>query len=164
MPEIRKASSHDIRNIRDLASAALPASFAGVLTTEQIDAMYERLYSQAELQDELNHGLECFIISLDGKDIGCGSFIQRGPDLFLMQKLQILEEYRNRGYGEQLFNALLAEIKAKSSGHALIELSVNSHNKNYPFYIKRGMKKVRDEVLDLGDFILSQDILQLEIG
>ncbi|MCR5537373.1 MAG: GNAT family N-acetyltransferase [Succinivibrio sp.] len=163
MIEIRIASANEVVALKELTSTLLPADFSGQLNTEQIDSIYEHMYSQEVRQNGESQG-QCFLIaSLDGVDCGLASYLKQGPDLFLLTKIQVLPEKRLHGVGEALFKEAVKQIKDSHPTPCKIELTVNSHNKNYPFYEKMGMQKIREEFIDLEEFTLTQDVLEIEV-
>lgn len=163
MYSFRKANSKDISHIREIASAVLPAAFSGVLTTEQIDFMFDRLYSQEAMQHDFATGQHYTIACCDGVDCGYGSYIRQGPDLYLMPKIYLMNAYKGKGLGRALFQELLKQIKEEHPGPCSVELTLNSHNPSMGFYTKMGMQKVRESGMDLEDFYLSQDVLSIDI-
>ena len=86
MIEIRKATGEDILVLRKLAKKIVPDSFKSTLNTSQIDYMLDKFYSQKALTDAFDKGQIYFIANFDGEDTGLISFIEQGPNLYLMQK------------------------------------------------------------------------------
>lgn len=163
MISIRKASPQDIRAIHEMSSASLPNDFKGVLNTEAIDLLFERLYSQDVLQNDFNAGQVFFVVSDNGRDCGYASVIQQGPDLYLMPKILIEKGYRKQGIGTALYLKIEEYIKTVHPQHCTLEMLVNPHNKAYGFYEKMGMRKVRETGTDFEGFYLVQDVLAKEI-
>ncbi|MBO6258372.1 MAG: GNAT family N-acetyltransferase [Succinivibrio sp.] len=163
MISIRRASPQDIRAIHDLSNATLPNDFSGVLDTELIDLMFERLYSQDVLQNDLNSGQIFFVVSEDEKDCGYASVIEQGPDLFLLPKIMVDKAHRHHGIGTALFNQITEYIKTVHPKTCTLELLVSPHNRAYGFYEQMGMKKIRETGIDIEGFYLVQDVLAKEI-
>lgn len=159
----RIADRNEVRIITDLTSKALPSDFKGILSTDEIDFMLERLYSQDLLQDTVEQGRTYIIGSIDGVDMCVGSFIQEGPDLFFMGKLTVLPEYREQGAGSQLFKAVCASIKNIHPAPCKVELLANHSSTALNFYKKLGLQFERDEIFDLESFELSEQIYSLTI-
>ena len=164
MITIRKASYTDLQILKQLAQELIPSSFKGVLNTSQIDYMLDKCYSQQALQDAFDKGQEYFIASIDNVDIGVVSVIEHGPDLYLMQKIYVNTNHQGKGVGSALFEHLINYIKEKHQGLCTIELLINKHNPGLNFYIKRGMTKVRDTGLDMGDFFINEEVYSLKVN
>lgn len=164
MIKIRKADHSDIETIKDLALSLIPNSFKGVLNTSQIDYMLDTFYSQQALQDALDAGKEYFIANYDGVDVGVVSVIKHGPDLYLMQKIYVEPKVQGKGVGTALFNQLIDYVAKIQDGPCTIELLINKHNPGLAFYTKRGMVKVRDTGLDMGDFFINEEVYSLDVN
>ena len=164
MIKIRKATFQDIATLKELALNLVPNSYKGVLNTSQIDFMLDKYYSQQALQDALNQGKEYFIATLDGEDVGVVSVIEHGPDLFLMQKIYVQSNAQGKGVGTKLFEHLVEYVQQKHPGECTIELLINKHNPGLEFYTKRGMQKIRDTGLDMGDFFINEEVYSLKVN
>lgn len=73
----RKATVDDITVIREIAGEAFPATYASILTKEQIDYMMEWMYSEDALRKELEGDVIYLLLEIDGKAAGYVSF---GPE------------------------------------------------------------------------------------
>ena len=164
MIKIRKARPEDLSILNNLAEKLIPNQFKSVLNTAQIDFMLDKFYSQKALQDAINSGKDYFIASYNGEDTAVASVIQQGPDLFLMQKLYVEGKNQGKGIGTTLFNHILNYVKEKHPTPCTVELLINKHNPGLDFYIKRGMKKIRDTGLDMGDFFINEEVYSIQIG
>ncbi len=162
--QFRKASSSEIKIIMDLASKALPTEFSGILTTDEIDMTLERMYSQEVVQNSVESGRHFIIVNVDGKDVGFGSFIKEGPELYFMSKLYVLPEFREHGVGTALFNALCKEIRAhQGNSPCTVELLANHSSSAISFYKKMGMERVREMLFDLDSFEIAEEVYSMEL-
>ena len=157
MITVRKATSEDVGVLQKLASELVPSSFKGVLTTAQIDFMLDKLYSQQALSDAIGAGTDYFIATYNG------SVIQQGPNLFLMQKIYVNEHFIGKGIGTALFTKVKEYVRSKILP-CTIELIINAHNPGLDFYKNKGMQKVRDTGLDMGDFFINEEVYSLELN
>lgn len=159
----RDATADEIRLIGDLASKILPAEFKGILSSDEIDSMVERMYSQEVLQNSVEQGMHFIIASCDGKDIGFASFVQEGPDLFYISRIFVTDEYRDRGVGAALFKELIREIKLFHPSPCTAELLVNHSSSALNFYHRMGMEFSREVLFDLDSFELAEQILSIKL-
>ncbi|MGN1280536.1 MAG: GNAT family N-acetyltransferase [Succinivibrio sp.] len=163
MISIRKANHEDLAVLNSLAEKLVPNQFKSVLNTSQIDFMLDKFYSQKALSDAINSGKIYFIASYEGEDTAVASVIEQGPDLFLMQKLYVEGKNQGKGVGTALFNYILDYVKQKHPSPCTVELLINKHNPGLNFYIKRGMKKIRDTGLDMGDFFINEEVYSIDV-
>lgn len=162
MISVRKADYEDVKVLKKLADELVPSSFKGVLNTTQIDHMLDKFFTQEALQDALNAGKDYFIASLDGEDLGVVSVIKHGPNLFLMQKIYVSQKALGKGIGTALFEEVKQYVKQQQTP-CTIELPINQHNPGLPFYVKQGMKKIRDAGIDMGDFFINEEVYSINV-
>ena len=67
MIEIRPATTDDIPAIQSVAEVAFRATYAEILTPDQLDYMMEWMYSEASLRRQLAEGHHYFIAETDGE-------------------------------------------------------------------------------------------------
>lgn len=159
---IRQATLTDLNYIQDLSEEVLPNAFHGVLTTEQIDYMLDRLYSQEALHAELNDvKKKVYVASIDGHDAAYACIIKQGPDLFFLPKIYVDNREQNKGIGSALFKYMLNELKKTHPTPLTIEVKVNRHNRARSFYQKLGFTLVREVDTDLQDCYISQEVWAL---
>lgn len=159
---IRQATLSDLNYIQDLSEEVLPNAFHGVLTTEQIDYMLDRLYSQEALSAELNdEQKKIYVASIDGHDVAYACIIKQGPDLFFLPKIYVDNREQSKGIGSALFKHVLNELKKIHPEPLTIEVKVNRHNRARKFYQKLGFNLVREVDTDLQDCYISQEVWSL---
>lgn len=163
MIQIRKASGEDILILRELANKIVPDTFKSTLNTSQIDYLLDKFYSQKALTDAFDKGQIYFIANFDGEDTGLISFIEQGPNLYLMQKIYVEIKNQNKGIGTALLEHIKKYILKKDKSDFTLELIINRHNPGLDFYKKRGFIKIRDQGLDMEDFYINEEIYSLEV-
>ncbi len=161
--KIRKATTSDIAYVQDLSEEVLPNAFHGVLTTEQIDYMLDRLYSQEALSAEISDAdKKSYVASIDGHDAGYACIIRQGPDLFFLPKIYVDNREQNKGIGSSLFKHILQELKSKHPDPLTIEVKINRHNRARHFYKSLGFTLDREVTTDLEDCNISQEVWSLK--
>ena len=163
MIEIRKATGEDILVLRKLANKIIPDAFKSTLNTSQIDYMLDKFYSQKALTDAFDKGQIFFIANCDGEDTGLISFIEQGPNLYLMQKIYVEIKNQNKGIGSALLEKVKNYILKKDNSDFTLELIINRHNPGLSFYKNRGFIKVRDQGLDMEEFYINEEIYSLVV-
>lgn len=94
--------------------------------------------------DEFDENAEHFIAYLEEKPIGCGRL--RCNDFVKLERIAIIKEYRNKGYGTFLTEFLINYAKQKRSEGILI------HSQAYieGFYKKFGFRTIEEPFYEAG--------------
>lgn len=160
---IRIAGRTDIPSIREMARRIWIPAYTGIITTEQIGYMLNKMYSEESLIHQLEMEKCTFYILYEGNiDLGFASISMRSPELFRLNKLYVDTTLHGKGLGKQLL--LKLEEHTKESGGGILELNVNKNNPAIHFYRSQGFQIYRDEVIDIGngfvmdDFVMRKDI------
>jgi GNAT superfamily N-acetyltransferase len=163
--EIKMAGLSDCALVHELAEKTFPATYAAILTPEQIDYMMDWMYSLPNLQKQMVEGHQYFIASWSGTPCGYVSVEREGADLFHLQKIYVLPDHQKNHIGVALFNQAVSYIRAQHpDGPCRMELNVNRHNPARGFYEKMGMKEVSHGDFPIGhgyfmnDYIMGLDI------
>ena len=139
---LRRASEADIPLIRRLAEVAFPATYAEIITPEQVDYMMEWMYGQESLLRQLTQERHVYFIGYAGSEpVGYVSVqpLDDEPGLWELQKLYVLPSRQGQGYGY-----------ARGLGGKRVELHVNRHNRAYRFYCRMGMAPLRSGDFSIG--------------
>lgn len=81
MITIRKATSSDIPSIRSMADVASRHTYCEILSSQQMEYMMERMYSEMSLREQIEvQGHQFFILSAEGKNVGYASFNKEKDD------------------------------------------------------------------------------------
>ena len=152
---IRKAYPHDIPLIRDLTNKIWPATYANILSKEQIDYMMNQMYSEKSLQEQMQENHE-FILIYDGVEpIGFASFSSINPKVFKLHKIYVLPSQQGRGTGRFAIEQLVKAMKSK--GATALLLNVNRQNNAKEFYEKIGFAVIKEEDIDIGNGYFMND-------
>jgi ribosomal protein S18 acetylase RimI-like enzyme len=169
--EIFIANTNDIPKILEVADATWKQTYAGIISQEQIDFMYEHMYSYDALKEQMNNGLVVLLYEEAGKPLGyiAYEFKTEQPDdpngrmikCIYVPKLYIKPEVQGKGIGSKLLSEV-ERIGGENECH-FIELNVNRNNPAFRFYEKLGffVYKSVDIPYDkfwLNDFILRKSI------
>lgn len=165
MLSLRKATTEDCELINEMAALVFPATYNEILSKEQLDYMFEWMYSPKNIrkQMEVDHHVY-FIAYKDDEPCGYVSVEQQDTDLFHLQKIYVLPRFQGLHIGHFLFQAAVDYIKEMHPSPCLMELNVNRDNKALHFYEKLGMRKLREGDFHIGngyymnDYIMGLDI------
>jgi len=148
---LHKATSKDKSLIRQLAAATWNHTYAGVHSQEQLDYMFEQMYSDESLTKQMEKRHTFFICMDMEQPAGYVSVNQKDGDLFVLQKLYISPDYQGKGVGKYLFNAAISHIKQIHPSPCTMELTVNRQNPAIQFYERMGMKAFRESDEPIGN-------------
>lgn len=164
MYTIRKATTDDCLLIQSLAQQAFPATYAAILSPEQIDYMMDWMYSPENIRKQMDEG-HVYLLAYKGDEaIGYVSVQPQEADVFHLQKIYVLPSHQGTHCGSFLFGEAIRYIKEVHPTPCLMELNVNRHNKALHFYEHMGMKKLREGDFPIGNgYYMNDYIMGLEI-
>jgi ribosomal protein S18 acetylase RimI-like enzyme len=161
---LRKASDTDVLLIRELSHQVWPQTYAGILSAEQIQYMFQEMYSEAALHRQMQDNHHFFIVYNAGIPIGFASYSETEPHVFKLHKIYILPLQQGRGTGRFVIEQLIEKIKEE--GATALRLNVNRNNPALSFYQKLGFVSIREEDIDIGsgyfmnDYVMEKKLLE----
>ncbi len=168
MLTLRDATLNDVALIRSLADGVWQATYADILSPEQIDYMFEMMYSHEHLTEQMRDKHHHFIIvMLDGEPCAYISIEPQGDSRYNFQKIYARREVQGRGVGRYMIEQGIewvrrCEERLQPEPHDItIELFVNRRNKAVDFYRHMGFEIVdtRDHAIG-NDFYMNDYIMQ----
>jgi ribosomal protein S18 acetylase RimI-like enzyme len=98
------------------------------------------------IENQLNNGLKMFGYNISGKMAGCIGYSYYKDDIYLIERLATLPDYRHSGIGKKLVEYV--ENKIKENGGKIAEVHVVSINMLLiDWYKKLGYNVIRTEKL-----------------
>lgn len=164
MIEVIKGSPDDYTVIRSLAEVIWPHTYSSILSPEQLDYMFDMMYSKRAFEEQLSLKNHHFLLAKDEeKFVGFASYeINSRPDTTKIHKLYVLPDAQGKGVG----NILVSRIEniARQHANSCITLNVNRFNPAVKFYLKAGFTKAGQEDISIGNGYLMEDyIMQKEV-
>ena len=96
----------------------------------------------------LNNGLKMYGYKIDDKIISCAGYSYLKEQLYLIERLATLPEYRNLGVGKKLMKFIENEIK--NIGGKIVEIHVTDKNTVLrKWYKKQGYTEIRIEDVNI---------------
>lgn len=165
MLSVRKANITDAGLINKLAAQVFPETYKEILTPEQLEYMFNWMYSPENIRKQMeDDGHIYFIVYKDQEPCGYYSIQQEQKDLFHLQKIYVLPGFQGSGIGKYLIEQAIQSIKQLHPGPCMMELNVNRHNKAVQFYKKMGLKVLREGDFHIGNgFYMNDYIMGMEI-
>lgn len=161
---LHTAGQEDLPLITGLAKRVWNHTYKDIHTQEQLDYMFEQMYSEESLLKQMNDGHRFYIAFSGEEPIGYMSVQQKEKDLFILQKLYVVPEYQGTGAGKFMFRSAITETKKIHPSPCVLELNVNRRNKAIKFYERMGMEKFRqcDEPIGNG-FMMNCQYMRMKI-
>lgn len=164
MLTFRTATLSDIPQIRQLAGRTWSDTYGEILSPDQLEWMFEWMYSHDSLRRQIEEG-QCFFIAFEA-DIPYGyiSVERQGSHLFHFQKIYVVPEAHGKGVGKALVEKGLDYIREVQPEPARVELNVNRRNKALGFYKRMGFEIVAEGDFSIGngyymnDYIMGRDV------
>ncbi len=94
---------------------------------------------ETTLRAQLDNGIELYALSVDNKMVGCIAIEKsvKEIDTYYIEKVSVIPDYRNRGYGVRLMDFATAKVSA--SGGKLISVAlIDSNTKLKNWYSAQG--------------------------
>jgi hypothetical protein len=140
MLTIRKATTEDCNLINELAAKVFPTTYCEILSSEQLEYMFQWMYSPENICKQITeNGHVYFISSIN--DAPCG---------------YVSVEHN---VGKFLFEQAVNYIREIHPEPCLMELNVNRNNKAVLFYEHLGMKKLREGDFHIGNGYYMNDYI-----
>lgn len=159
-----KANSEHISIIIDLTKKIWPVTYGEILSKAQLDYMIDKFYNETALRELIQKG-HFFYLAQDDKDnyVGFVSYeINSEPNKTKIHKIYVLPQTQGTGLGKQFFE--LVKEKAIENNQKVIFLNVNKYNNAIHFYTKLGFRKVKDEVIDIGNgYVMDDYVMEINI-
>ena len=156
MSRLRRASTdEDVKSIATMAASIWPEVYVGMIPDGQTEYMVYRFQSEDAVRRQLQEGYAYVIARDSGKDAGYLSYkIEDG--LLFVSKLYVSAAARGKGYGRLLLET--AFEAGRSVGADRMELTVNRNNLDaIRFYEGMGLRKLREQVTDIGGGFVMDD-------
>lgn len=154
---VRLAKKSELPIVHDLAWKIFPVTYKEILSPSQTEYMMDWMYSVENLEKDVDRGVQYYIFTHDGEDIGYTAFEMTEPDTkgYKLHKIYLLPAHQGKGLGKiQLAETLQ---KAKEDGAHSICLNVNRNNKAVAFYKSQGWEVSHDEDNHIGNGFYMND-------
>lgn len=165
---IRRAQLNELPILENLARQIWPATYAHIISQQQITFMLDWMYSFPALKQQHEEGHEFYILTAESTDIGFIALEWIGDAHSVMtralkiNKLYVLNDFQGKGAGSALLEK--AKERAAETGCKSIFLQVNKANSAKNFYLKLGFQVREEAVFDIGNgFVMDDYIMALAL-
>ncbi|PKV63298.1 GNAT family N-acetyltransferase [Pontibacter ramchanderi] len=161
---IREASTADIPTINRLAAAIWEPTYRPILSQEQIDYMFEVIYTPEALERQMQEG-QTFLLLLDGSGpIGFAAFSLKdaADQVYKLNKIYLLPSRQGGGLGKLLLENV--EEKVKQAGARYLDLNVNRYNQAKAFYERCGYQVHQEEDIPIGPYWMNDYVMRKQLA
>jgi ribosomal protein S18 acetylase RimI-like enzyme len=165
MIHLRLLAKEELILIQKIAHQTWPSTFAGILSSEQIDYMLNWMYDLKMLESQVEQGHGFLVAEVEGEAIGFAGYELNhlAGSISKLHKLYLLPSSQGKGVGK----TLLLEVakRAREAGQKSLVLNVNKYNKKaIDFYRVLGFVTIRQEVNDIGSgYVMDDDVMELSL-
>jgi len=156
--KIRIAFHSDIPKIIAVAEKVFKQHYASILSQEQIDYMYDKMYSHDSLLQQMKDGVTYFICEIDEIPVAYMAYFLKEDNNIYLSKLYVDMSMHKSGVGKQLYQTL--ENIAIKNKCDYIELNVHRKNTAMYFYKKMGFELHENADLACGKYSLCDYVLR----
>ncbi|TDE15544.1 GNAT family N-acetyltransferase [Dyadobacter psychrotolerans] len=159
---IKLAGTEDIGTIIGIQEKTWEPTYREILSREQIEYMFEKIYSYDALKKSILLEGQQFLLLISGEQtIGFAAVSEAEPGCFKLHKVYLLPSSQGTGAGRHLLTA--AEEYVKSVGGRKMTLNVNKYNKAKSFYEKMNYKVIREEDIPIGPYWMNDYVLEKDL-
>lgn len=161
---ILKATPADVPTIQALAAAIWEPTYSSILSKEQIDYMFEVIYTEEALQQQLQDEQTFLLLKNEaGTAVGFSAFSIKDEKekVFKLNKIYLLPECQGKGLGYTLLAA--TEDAVKQQGAAILDLNVNRYNKAKQFYERCGYHVHQEEDIAIGPYWMNDYVMRKQL-
>ncbi|GHA76553.1 GNAT family N-acetyltransferase [Pontibacter akesuensis] len=157
---IRQASTEDIPAIKRLADETWEPTYKSILSKEQIDYMFEVIYSEAALEAQMKEGQTFLLLLEEAQPVGFAAYSVKDAEasVYKLNKIYLLPQTQGKGYGKILLQEV--EQQAKKAGAAILDLNVNRHNNAKAFYERAGYHVHQQEDIAIGPYWMNDYVMR----
>lgn len=158
---ITKATPADIPLIIAIQEKTWEPTYRDILSREQIDYMFEKIYSPEALLAQMEAGQQFVILHNNSVPKGFAGFAPEGAGTFKLHKIYVLPIEQGSGAGRYLLEKV--EEIVRQAGAQKLLLNVNRYNKAKSFYERLGYVVTEEKDIAIGPYWMNDFVLQKEL-
>lgn len=165
MFSIRTADLNDRHLINNLASQVWANTYGHILTEDQLEYMFEMMYSPESLAKQMTEqGQMYFIVYSDNTPSGYLSIEQKDDHTYIFQKIYALPQTQGTGMGRYMIEQGVAYLRTIHPVPFSVMLYVNRENRALGFYRHLGFEVIdtRDHPIGNG-YYMNDYIMELKV-
>ncbi|GAA4450542.1 GNAT family N-acetyltransferase [Nibrella saemangeumensis] len=158
---LRIATVDDIPAIIRMQEQTWEPTYREILSREQIDYMFDRMYSDSSLKEQMTQLGHTFVVAEeDSVVLGFASFnrIDATKQVYKLQKIYVLPGTQGSGVGRLLLDEV--ESQCRERGGQTLWLNVNRYNRAITFYKRQGFSVLREEDIPVGPYWMNDYLME----
>ncbi|AZB01564.1 GNAT family N-acetyltransferase [Chryseobacterium joostei] len=159
--KLTKATEDNVTLIQDLARRSWKNAYADILSDDQMEYMLSEMYSNTELESQLQNPNYHYYLILDEDNDSYEGFIgyehNYEDKTTKLHRIYLIPESKGKGLGKLALQFL--NEKVSENGNERIILNVNKHNAAKKFYESQGYRVYDEGVFDIGNGFVMDDFL-----
>ena len=157
MIDIVLVKENEIQELSDFSTAIEKEHYDPIIGAAQNDYMLNLFQSVEGFKKAIEKGSKVYWVNVDGKRAGYFSIYPRDGKMYL-SKFYLHKDFRGKGISKEMLSFIKSE--ARKLNLPSIFLNVNKHNYgSIKAYEHLGLKKIRDEVTDIGSGFFMDDYI-----
>lgn len=123
--------------------------------TRETNSTNNAFIDEAALRAQLSNGIRLYGLTVDEVLIGCIAVEEstKEVDTFYIEKVSVLPEYRNQGYGVQLMD-FATDLIQQAGGKFVSIALIDSHTKLKQWYVNQGFIQTGTKVFERLPFVV----------
>jgi len=165
MYKIRIAFITDIPKIIEVADAVWKQNYRAFLSEEQVEYMYDKMYSPEAITEQMQNGITYLMYLEDQQILGFAAYQIKEDaygilkdDIVYLHRLYVKQNLHGKGVGKTLLYEV--EKVAQKNHCPCIQLNVHRKNTAMYFYKKMGFELYEKTDIAYGPFWLNDYILR----
>ena len=155
MFRFKRADESEISAIQIIADATWKQTYISILSKDQIDYMYNWMYSKDELLKQFENGHLFYFIYNDWDIAGFASIEKIDDNIWKLHKIYVVPQQQGKGVGKALLEFIINKVR--SLGSAQLLLNVNRENKARFFYEKHSFIIKEKADIEIGNRYFMND-------
>jgi GNAT superfamily N-acetyltransferase len=158
---IKRATIADIPEIISIQEKTWEPTYRSILSPEQIQYMFEKIYAADALAKQMEEGQQFLILLNEGRPEGFSAVAEEAKGTFKLHKIYVLPATQGSGAGKYLLKE--TEDYTRSAGGEIMLLNVNRYNNAKNFYEKMGFTVIGEKDIPIGPYWMNDFILEKKL-
>lgn len=156
MNVLRLAGENDIPLLQKLAREIWVRHYTGIISSDQIDFMLEKMYNSETISSEIKHGIQWKIVEKEKEPIGFYSFSMFKPTQCKLYKIYLKIEFHGLGIGKICLTDVVAYAKTQKAREVILYVNRNNE-KGLRAYKAYGFTILKEVDTDFGNGYILND-------
>jgi ribosomal protein S18 acetylase RimI-like enzyme len=153
---LRPAAENDIPLLQELAREIWVKHYTGIISSDQINFMLEKMYNTETICAELKSGIQWKIVEKENELVGFYSFSMFNQDQCKLYKIYLKIEFHGLGISKICLNDVVAYAKTQKARELILYVNRNNE-KGLRAYKAYGFTILKEVDTDFGNGYVLND-------